>query len=265
VHSYDGPVAMSLPEAAASDFDALFARFYGRLARRVEIVRVDFASLPEQARSLHPTLLHEPAQPQPAADAGHAAKMAGFVPRLPAAGILPGAPRLSVMAPMSFGVTVRTADLELALRTARVTDQPVPREWDGAKLVMQFGHTIVAEWPDISLMQTQPPSLSAPGSFDLSEFTVALLRAAGMPHDQAERFGRRMNTAPVLLCGISEDEHVAISDVKLRNGNGTLIENYGDDGKVERVELLWSTGDRVFVFSGATTVALAKAVADRIE
>jgi hypothetical protein len=89
----------------------------------VEIVRVDFASLPEQARSLHPTLLHEPAQPQLATDAGHAAKMAGFVPRLPPAGILPGLPRLSVMAPMSFGMTVNTSDLEFALRMAGVFDQ----------------------------------------------------------------------------------------------------------------------------------------------
>ena len=177
----------------------------------------------------------------------------------------PHVQRLSVMAPMSFGVTVRTADLEMALRAAGVTDQPVPREWEGAQLVMQFGHTIVAEWPDISLMQTRPPLLSAPASFDLGEFTVALLRSAGMPREYAQRFGRRMNTAPVLLCGISEDEQVAISDVALRNGNGTLIENYGDDGKIERVELLWSTGDRVFVFSGAATVELAKAVANATE
>lgn len=74
-----------------------------------------------------------------------------------------------------------------------------------------------------------------------------------------------MNTAPVLLCGIREDEHVAISDVSLRNGNGTLIENYGEDGQIERVELLWGTGDRVSVFSGATTVELAKAVANGTE
>ena len=35
------------------------------------------------------------------------------------------------------------------------------------------------------------------------------------------------DTAPVLLCGISEDERVAISDVTLHHGEGTLIENYG--------------------------------------
>lgn len=192
--------------------------------------------------------------------------MAGFVPRLPAPGILSGTARLSVMGPMSFGMTVNTSDLELALRMAGVVDQPVPREWDGAKLVMQFGPTIVAEWPDISLMQTQPPALSAPESFDLGAFTVALLRAAGMPLEQAQRFGRRMNTAPVLLCGIGDHEHVAISDVPLRNGaNGTMIENYGDDGKLERVELLWSAGDRVFVLSGATSVEVAKAVANWTE
>lgn len=48
-------------------------------------------------------------------------------------------------------------------------------------------------------------------------------------------------------------------------GAGTLIENYGDSGKLERVELLWSAGDRVFVFSGATSVELAKAVANSTE
>jgi hypothetical protein len=74
-----------------------------------------------------------------------------------------------------------------------------------------------------------------------------------------------MHSTPAVLCGIGLEDNAAISDVKLRHGYGTLIENVGDDGRIERVELMWSAGDRLYAFSGATTVDVAIAVANSIE
>ena len=232
---------------------------------RIEVVRVNFDDLPDEARSLFAQALNEVDPPRPVTSVAEAASIAGFIPRLPTPGILPGAPKLSVMGPMIHGTVIRVADVELALRKAGVTNQPVPRAWEGARLELRIGSSVFAEWPDMMLIQALPPSYSASVGLDIAEFGTVILRALGMPRGAAERFGRRMRETPSVLCGIGIDDDAAISEVRLRHGYGTLIENFGEDGKVERVELLWSTGDRLYALSGATTIDAAKSIANAIE
>lgn len=232
---------------------------------RIEVVRVNFDDLPDEARSLFAQQLNEVEPPHPVATVDEAKSSAGFIPRLPSASLLPGEPKLSVMGPMIHGTVIRVADIELALRRAGVTDHVVPRTWDGAKLEFRIGSAVFAEWPEVMLIQALPPSYSVSAGVDLGEFATTILRALGMPRNAAERFGRRMRETPSVLCGIGLEDNAAISEVKLRRGYGTLIENFGDDGKVARVELLWGTGDRLYALSGATSVDVAKSIADAIE
>jgi hypothetical protein len=232
---------------------------------RIEIVRVNFDDLPDEARSLFAQQLGDTAPPRPVATENEAAAVAGFVPRLPPEGVLPGKPVLTVLAPMVHATTIRIADVELALEKAGVFDLKVPRSWDGAKIQLQIGSAVMAEWPDIALIQAPPAAISASEGLNVAEFAATILRALGMPKQAAERFGQRMHSTPAVLCGIGLDDNAAISDVKLRHGYGTLIENVGDDGRVERVELMWSAGDRLYAFSGATTVDVAITVANSIE
>lgn len=232
---------------------------------RIEIVRVNFDDLPDEALSLFAQQLGEVLPPHPVSTAVEAASIAGFAPRLPQAGILPGEPMLSVMGPLVHSTTIKVADVELALRKAGVTDQPVPRSWEGAKLELNIGRSIFAEWPEMTLIQGLPPTITASAGLDIAEFGTVILRALGMPRNAAERFGRRMRETPSVLCGIGIDDQATISEIKLRHGYGTLIENLGEDGKVVRVELLWGTGDRLYAFSGATTVDIAKSIADSVE
>ncbi len=232
---------------------------------RIEVVRVNFDDLPDEARSLFAQQLNDVEPPRPVATVAEARTSAGFIPRLPPGGMLPGEPKLSVMGPMIHGTVIRVADVELALRKAGVTDQAVPRAWEGAKLEFRIGSSIFAEWPEMMLIQALPPSYSVSAGLDLGEFGTVILRALGMPRAAAERFGRRMRETPSVLCGVGLDDNAAISEVKLRHGYGTLIENFGEDGKVVRVELLWGTGDRLYAFSGATTVDIAKSIADSVE
>jgi hypothetical protein len=232
---------------------------------RVEVVRVNFDDLPDEARSLFAQQLGDTTPPRSVATENEAAAVAGFIPRLPPAGVLPGKPVLTVLAPMVHGTTIRVADVELALEKAGVFDVRVPRTWDGAKIQLQIGSAVMAEWADIALIQAPPAAISASEGLDVAEFATTILRALGMPKQAAERFGQRMYSTPAVLCGIGLDDNAAISDVKLRHGVGTLIENVGDDGSLERVELMWSAGDRLYAFSGATTADVAITVANSIE
>ncbi len=80
---------------------------------------VRLGRLPDEMRSigLHP--LTTPGSPQQVSGPVDASQRAGFMPRMPDSGTLPGSPRLSVVGPASFGRTFRAAELESALRQAR--------------------------------------------------------------------------------------------------------------------------------------------------
>jgi len=232
---------------------------------RIEVVRVDFDSLPDEAKSLRAQPIHRPGPAEVAADAAEAAQRAGFVPRLPSPGVLPGTPKLSVLGPMSFGTVIQAADLELALRKAGISDEAVPRQWDGAQLTVEIGSTVNAAWDQVGIMQGLPPVLSTPMGFDVGAFATAVLRAAGMNRDAAQRFGRRLVSQPALLLGIATQDAVSVREVNLRTGPATLIEDLGDNGQVERVAILWSVPDRVYLLSGTLRADLAMAVANAIE
>jgi hypothetical protein len=44
----------------------------------------------------------------------------------------------------------------------------VPAEWAGARIGAEFGPILMAEWPDVMLMQTPPITLVTPADFDLA-------------------------------------------------------------------------------------------------
>jgi hypothetical protein len=231
----------------------------------IEVVRVDFDSLPEEARSLEPRLVNQPAPPHVVDDMQEAAQRVGFAPRLPRPGILSGTPQISILDSMLFVNVLKVADLELALQKAGVSDEAIPRDWDGAQLTLQIGATVAAEWVDVMLIQGLPPVLSTPPGFDLGAFSTAVLRAVGMKRETARRFGHRMITEPALLLGIGTEGEVAIREVRLHTGPATLIEDFSDNGQLERVTILWSVPDRVYVLSGAFSADLATAVANSID
>jgi hypothetical protein len=235
--------------------------------------------LPAAVKALHTRQLAKPDSPWPVSNAAEAALRAGFLPRLPDSSVLSGSPRLSVLGPMSFAAVVSTADLAEALRTAGVLDRQVPQQWDGAQLTLQIGATVTASWSDVSdersggmawsdLTLAQGPArvVMAPAGFDLEAFAATGLRAAGMRNpDMVLRLAQHRTTAPALLFGYLTPYHfVGAREVNLRTGRATLIEEFGrtsqGDGlgsgdsvpTVERITLLWSAPDRVYVLSGIT-------------
>lgn len=278
---------------------------WGRLEQLwywITIVRGPWAQLnrlPDAEKVLHSQQVVKPGGPQAVSNAAEAALRAGFIPRLPDSSVLSGSPRLSVLGPMSFVAVISTADLAEALRTARVLDRQVPQQWEGAQLTLQIGATVTASWSDVSdersgrtawselsLAQGPAPGVTAPAGFDLEAFAMTGLQAAGMwNRDLAQRLAQHPTTVPALLFGyVTAYHYVRVLEVNLRTGSATLIQEFGlasqehgfgySDGvpRVERLTLLWSMRDRVYVLSGRTetppgilSADLAAAVASAID
>src|SRR4030095_13957495 len=103
---------------------------------------------------------------------------------------------------MRFSATLSATDMERTLRDAGVTDQPIPREWDGAQLAINVGPVIVAVWNGgPALVQHAPITLQAPPGFGFGLYGTAALRAAGIDAVQASKLAARMKTAPSMLLG----------------------------------------------------------------
>jgi hypothetical protein len=234
---------------------------------RVEVVRLDLDLLPKES-SLRAEMILKPEKMVKAETAEAAGRLAGFVPRLPRRGVLTGDTKLSVMGPVAFGITLKAEDLRQLLRRAGI-DEPVPPSWDGARIVMHTAGTVMAEWPEIDtmLMQAPPLTMAAPDGFDLRAFTTLFLRGLRMSRDQAERLGVRMSAAPAWMMAIEPDEKVGIREVMLRSGPGTLVYDYDEDhpDRVERLTLIWSVPDRVFILSTGLGDTVAIAAANAIE
>ena len=230
---------------------------------RVDVVRVDFDDLPDEAASLSPQALVKLNPPMVAQGLAEAQARVGFVPRLPQ-GVLGSPVRLSTMGKLSIGTVLRGSDVHLALSRAGINDEIVPNEWDGAHLALHFGESVIAEWPEISLMQSLPPALVTPPDFDFGSFARVMLRAAGMARVPAERYGRRMAVAPALLIGVGAGDDVALREVELKPGRATAIESFDDDGHSVRMEVIWAVADRVYLLSGMMSQDRAVAIANTV-
>jgi hypothetical protein len=240
--------------------------------QKVEVVQADFQKLHgiwlvPQMEEIE--MEEDLPAPPPSLDLMEAASRAGFTPRLPREGVPPVAPDLTVFDSEVWGITLNTADMEASLRQAGVDDQPIPKEWNGARLSFQAGSGIGASWPGdedegMGLVQHLPITLSAPADFDITAYWTAALRAAGVNREQAQQFAERMRRAPTLLFGIVSKYKMVIREVNLRSGPATLIENISETGKVNHVLLIWSVADRVYHLN-AKSEEQAIVVANSIE
>jgi hypothetical protein len=233
-------------------------------ASRVEVVHVDLNRLPREARSLREWNISQRGAANVVSSVEEVAAHTGFSPRVPRAGVVSGVPRLAVMGPVSFSTTVQRSHIELALRHAGINDQTIPAQWDGAHLAIHFSPVAISEWQGTTLMELTPPVISAPAGFDLSRFAALTLRAAGLAADEATQVAARIAAAPAVVLAVAADERIAVREVQLRAGPGTLIRDESDDPEGERVTLVWSTGNRMFVISTAYSEALAIHLADAL-
>jgi hypothetical protein len=249
--------ALPTPRAVAQRiWDSLFLG-------RVEVVRLDFDKLP--ADLLRSERVGPAAAPIAVPDAHEAARVAGFSPRLPNAGVLRDLPRLSVAGPIRAHQTVSVPVLKAALRTAGAGDIDVPQQWDGATLAVRVSPIVIAEYPEVSLTQCLPIALDLPAGFEISRFLEAVFRVAGLKAREARYLSEKFSALPAWFLGLPQDETVEIHEIQLMSGPGMLIEDFDDAGQRERVAIVWSAPDRIYAISGKINRELAVVIANAVQ
>ena len=230
---------------------------------RADIVRVDWDRIPDGLAL--PSVVGPKGQVEKAASREAATQKAGFDVRLPRHGIISGDPAFTVVGPLAVELQLRKADLAAALESARITDLSVPSVWDGTKITMHSGPLVQADYQDVSIVQTRPISVvTAPGVL-LSDVVEVALRLAGVNRAEAHRLAARMAESPGLLLGVTSEDAVTIREVALRDGVGTLLHDLDEGGRSERLTLLWSTNDRLYILSGSISDDLAVQVANAMQ
>ena len=204
--------------------------------QKVEVVQGDFQKLdgiwlvPQMREKKLKEGEEAPPMP-PAVDFTEAARSAGFTPLLPREGAPAVDPVFRVLpGPMVWSTTLNVAKMEESLRQAGVTDQPIPKEWDGVVFSLTVRSAVSSSWNpgEMFLFQHTPIALSAPAGFDITVYWMAALRAAGIPREQAQRLAERMRATPAMLLGIAANNKKSIREVNLRSGPATLIETRGE-------------------------------------
>jgi hypothetical protein len=205
--------------------------------------------------------------PQAARDVEEASRQVHYNPRLPHSGVLSGNPKLSTTFSVAAGTIVKTADLELALRKTRVADETVPAQWDGARLTLRTSPLVIAEWPDVVLVQSLPLTLSAPPGFDFPAFSALVLQIGGVNRDEAARLARNAGTIPAWLVPVTRQlkPGATIEEVTLNSGTATVVQEPPAGGRAGRLTMLWSVPDRVYLLSGILERQLAIAVANAVQ
>jgi len=232
---------------------------------RVAVIRVK--GWPEGVPSPAVKVIGTPIPPIPARDLEEARWRVHFDPRVPRPGVLSQSPKFFTTFSMAAGTVVNTADLELAMRKAGITDQQVPPEWNGARLALHTSALVIAQWPDAALVQSLPLTLTAPAGFDFPAFSALVLRIVGVAPEEARRLAQRMGTIPQWLAPLARDndEFATIEEITLNSGPATLYQERGRDGQVDRTTLAWSVPDRVYVLDGKLSRELTIAVANAVQ
>jgi hypothetical protein len=189
-------------------------------------------ALADVMRELHATQTNAAGNPQPASSIADAAALAGFTPRLPDPGVLPGAPRLSVWSPAWLAAS------QVAVRVGPAIQAAWPN--------------VGEQWTELTLMQGAPPVVAA--QIDVTAFTLAALQSAGMRNrDSARALATLPLTLPALLTGYrSPSQFTSARDISLRNGRAVLVEEFDVEGepRVNRITLMWSAEDRAYLLTG---------------
>jgi hypothetical protein len=241
-------VFCAMPQGRAIAQEVWFRLFLNR----IDVIRVDLSDAPFQTNLMG-------SGQRVVAGLAEAEAQAGFRPHLPLPGSWPGTPAMSVIGAMSIEQTIRTPELRSALARAGASDVVVPDEWDQVTVRARIGPLVAADYPgEIQILQSKPVEVFLPSGFPLAQFAETTFRSLGLSWWEARALARRYVSQPSLLLGIPADEVARIAEVSLRWGSGLLVEEFKDDGGVERVTLVFGTKDGIYAVMSPSREACLK-------
>ncbi|HEY1495699.1 MAG TPA: hypothetical protein VGF49_14200 [Candidatus Solibacter sp.] len=232
--------AVALPQTRA------FAQqlWYRVVLHRIDVVRLDLSDLPLHAE------INMKGPSEAARDLDDAERKAGFRPYLPADGVVTGAAALTIVPRLDVAQTIHVREVEAALRKVGAGDVQVPAEWEGVQLRTEIGPMVAADYPDdVQVLQARPIELSIPPGFPLERFAEVAFRSLGVSVWEARALAQKFVRNPGWLLDVPPDEVVNIQEVPLRSGTALVIEDFDDQGKLERVTVIRSTSQRIYTVS----------------
>ncbi len=193
------------------------------------------------------------------------AGLAGYEAEVPADGGTGGQPVISVLSRIQYSEIIRVSAIREALHRVGAADVTVPDAWDNLELRADIGPTVVAEYADGAVIaQTRPFPLYVPVGMPLTDIANAVFRSAGLSAAEAKAMALAYAIQPAWFLDIGRNERVGVEQVTLANGPAIVLEDLNaSTGSSERITVLRSTADRLFMVVGPTrerAFALAEAV-----
>jgi len=122
-----------------------------------------------------------------------------------------------------------------------------------------LGPMVNLGYPDeVGILEAPRPELAIPAAFPLQHFAELAFRSLAVSAAEARTLAQSFAANPAWLFGIPADEMANVEQISLRSGPASLIEEFADDGKLERVTVFRSTNERVYcVLANSRQVALS--------
>jgi hypothetical protein len=213
------------------------------IAGRVQVLVMDSDGAGAAAGLFTPEIYRRP-ETRPVGSLEEASRIAGFVPRLPAAELFSSvSPTYAVADVTAARVRLRTPAIRYLLHEAGGSASEVPDSWNGAVLEVRIGPVIIADYDGILLLQSLPFEMSKPGNLDLQQFYWVAFRVLGMSAAEAWARSTDLSISPALLLFMPREDRDLVHGFSSRSGTGVMIEEVYGPGRIVGV---WSGADRVY-------------------
>lgn len=213
------------------------------------------------------TVDKKPGQPQSAADAASASKLAGFTVRLPSD--QSGSPLLTVQGGTSFKFVVNRSRAQSLLDEAGHKDLVLPQSLDGETIAVNIPNSVSAGYgncPDpanknsigpgsngrrfadcVLLMEIPSPTVNTPPDVDLAKLAEIGLEFTGMSPQQAQQYSQTVDWTTSLVIPIPKNA-ATYQTVSVDGVNGTLIQRPVDDAP--EYTLIWVKNGIIYAIGG---------------
>ena len=213
------------------------------VAGRIQVMIVDDNVAGAAAGLFVPEIYPLP-ETRPVGSLEEASRVAGFVPRLPAADLFPSdLPAYAVADVVTARVRLRTPALRYLLHEAGGAAGEVPDSWNGAVIETRIGPVVIADYDGLLLLQSLPFEVTKPANLDLQQFYSVAFRILGMSASEAWTRSTELGISPALLMFMPPEDRDLVHAFSTPAGTGVMIDGVYGAGKTVAV---WSGSDRVY-------------------
>ncbi len=230
------------------------------------------------------TVTREAGEPQTAATAADASRLAGFTVRTLETDLY--GPQFYVAGGAAFEFIINRAEAQAMIDELGRSDLQLPASLDGARISVDIPTGVVSVYgecsrfalrgsegphrawnPDcVTLTQIPSPSVSLPPEVNMAALAEIGLQIAGMSADEARAFSRRIDWTSTLVLPIPRNA-VVNEEVQVDGVVGQLLSSsYSEpDGERGDYTIIWAKGGMLYSLSGSNGAARGLELANALK